>query len=97
MDAFSGYIYAALWLVIAVYLFFYAFKSHKFLFFLSGYFLFMSGWYLANQLLTDVNLFSGMYSWIFRGIALVVLIISVIVYFYSKKKRLEQGDSSDSE
>lgn len=96
MDAFSGYIYAALWLIIAVYLFFYAFKSHKFLFFLSGYFLFMSGWYLTDQLLVDVNLFSGMYSWIFRGIALVVLIISVLVYFYSKKKRLEQGESSEN-
>lgn len=96
MDAFSGYIYAALWLIIAVYLFFYAFKSHKFLFFLSGYFLFMSGWYLTNQLLTEVNLFSGMYSWIFRGIALVVLIICVLVYFYSKKKRAEQDETSQN-
>ena len=61
---FTGYVYAVTFLIIAVYLFIQAFKNHKILFMLSGYFLFMSGWYLANELLTTVNLFEGIYSWI---------------------------------
>ncbi len=87
MGAFTGYVYAAMFLVIAVYLFFYAFKSHKVLFLLSGYFLFMSGWYITDTLLTSVNLFEGMYSWIFRGVALVVLIICAIVYVNYRRNR----------
>lgn len=87
MDAFSGYVYSATYLIIAVYLFFYAFKSHKILFLLSGYFLFMSGWHLTDELLADVNLFDGMYSWIFRGVALVVLIICAIVYVNYRRNK----------
>lgn len=87
MGTISGYIYAVVWLAIAVYLFFYAFKSHKILFFLSGYFLFMSGWYLTNELITTVNLFEGIYSWIFKGVALVVLIVCAIVYAVHKKRK----------
>ena len=87
---FTGYVYAVTFLIIAVYLFIQAFKKHKILFMLSGYFLFMSGWYLANELLTTVNLFEGIYSWIFRGVALVVLIICAIVYvIYRRNKQNE--------
>lgn len=87
MDAYSGYIYAALWLIIAVYLFIQAVKETKFLFFLSAYFLFMSGWYLCDELISSVNLFEGIYSWIFRGVAVVVLLVCVIVYFSHRSKR----------
>ena len=90
MDAFTGYIYSAMWLIIAVYLFFTAIKESKFFFLLSGFFLFLSGWYLADELITTVDLFSGVYSWIFRGVALVVLVISAIAYLKYRKKRLEQ-------
>ncbi len=87
MDAYSGYIYSALWLIIAVYLFAHAFKETKFFFFLSAFFLFLSGWYLCNELITGVNLFEGIYSWIFRGIAVLVLLVCIIVYFYHRSKR----------
>lgn len=90
MDAFTGYIYSAMWLIIAVYLFFTAIKESKFFFLLSGFFLFLSGWYLADELITTVDLFSGVYSWIFRGVALAVLVISAIAYLKYRKKRLEQ-------
>ena len=93
MEGFTGYIYAATFLIIAVYLFVQAFKSHKILFLLSAYFLFMGGWYLANELLTTVNLFEGMYSWIFRGVALVVLIICAIVYVIYRRNK--QGDTEE--
>ena len=84
---FTGYVYAAAFLIIAVYLFIQAFKNHKILFLLSAYFLFMGGWYIANGMLTDINLFEGMYSWIFRGVALVVLIICAIVYVIYRRNK----------
>ncbi len=91
MDAYSGYVYTAMWLILAIYMFYQAVKNYKFFFVLSGFFLFMSGWYLANELLA-VDLFSGVYSWIFRGVAVVVLIACVIAYICHRKNPTE-GDS----
>lgn len=93
MDAYSGYIYAALWLIIAVYLFYQAFKETKFLFFLSGFFLFLSGWYLCDELLTDINMFEGVYSLVFRGIAVVVLVVCAIKYLSYRKKRAHEEEN----
>ncbi len=89
MDAYSGYIYSALWLIIAVYLFVQAFKETKFFFFLSAFFLFLSGWYLCNELIAGVNLFEGIYSWIFKGVAVLALLVCVIVYFSRRSKRTD--------
>ncbi len=87
MDAYTGYVYAAMWLIIAIYLFYTAIKNNKFFFVLSGFFLFLSGWYLADELLA-VDLFSGVYSYIYRGVAIVVLIVCAVAYMkYRKAQR----------
>lgn len=96
MDAFSGYIYSALWLIIAIYLFVQAFKTHRFLFFLSAYFLFMCGWYLANELLTNINLFAGFYSWILRGVSIAVLLVCAVVYLIYRSRRNTQTNESSN-
>ena len=87
MDAFTGYVYTVMWFILAVYMFYLSFKHTKFFFVLSAFFLFLSGWYLCDELIVGVDLFSGVYSWIYRGVALVVLIICVIAYLKYKKKR----------
>lgn len=93
MDAYSGYIYAVLWLIIAVYMFWQARKESKFLYVLSGFFLFLFGWYLTNELMPSVDLFSGTYSIIFRCIMVVMLIACIIVYIRYRKKNPSEGDS----
>ncbi|MBR2715455.1 MAG: hypothetical protein IKB73_04520 [Ruminococcus sp.] len=90
MDAYTGYIYSAVWLIIAVYLFFTAIKHSRFFFFLSGFFLYLSGWYLLDEILTDVDMFSGVYNLIFRGVAVVVLIVCTVVYVRYKRDIAER-------
>ena len=85
MDNYTGYIYSAMWFIIAVYLFFFSFKQTKFFFFLSAFFLYMAGWYLTDTILTDVNLFEGTYVIIFRSVAGIVLVASAIAYIRYKK------------
>lgn len=87
MDAYTGYVYTALWLILAVYMFYLAFKENKFFFVLSAFFAFLCGWYLADELLTTVDMFSGVYSLIYRGVALIVLIVCVIAYLKYRKIR----------
>lgn len=85
MDAYTGYIYTALWLILAIYMFYLAFKESKFFFVLSAFFAFLCGWYLTDELLTNVDMFSGVYSLIYRGVAVVVLIVCVIAYLKHRK------------
>ena len=84
MGEITGYIYAAVWLLIAVYMIYLAIKENKFFIVLSLFFIFMSVWYFADELV-DVDLFSGIYSLIFRAVALLVFIICGIKYLKYKK------------
>ena len=82
----SGYIYAVMWLLIAAYLFYLAVKESKFFFILSGFFVFLAGWALANELLPDINLFSGVWGWIYRGVAAVLLLICIAKFLLGRRK-----------
>lgn len=87
MEAYTGYVYAAMWLILAVYMFYLAFKHSKFLFVLSGFFLFSFVWQLTDKLI-ETNLFAPPYSFIYRGVAIVVLIVCIVVYSKLRKERL---------
>ncbi len=95
MDQFTGYLYSAMWLIIAIYLAYQAFKQSKFLLVLSAFFLFLTGWYLTDTILPDPDLFSGIYGTIFRSVAAVVLLVCIIVYIiYKKSKIIENKDDN---
>lgn len=79
-----GYVYSALWAVIAVYLFSVAKRVNKILFLGAGLFTFMAVWWLVNELVS-VNLFDGIYGIIFRVVMGIVLALFVIFYIISKK------------
>lgn len=93
MDAFTGYVYAAMWFVLAVYMFYLTFKHSKFFLVLSAFFLYSSVWYLCDELIADVDLFSGIYSGIYRGVALVVLVVCIIAYLRYKRNLPQSKDS----
>lgn len=82
-----GYFYAGVWAIVAVYLFVMAFKESKFLLIVSGLFAFMSGWWLANELL-PINLFDGLYGIVFRVVVGVALVVLLIIYILMKKQNL---------
>lgn len=83
----SGYIYLVLWLALAGYAIYLGIKASPFFFLPAGFFLFSAGWTIANELIKGVNLFDGWYAWIYRGIAIAVLIICVVKYILFKKNQ----------
>ena len=89
MEAYTGYIYAAMWLILAIYMFYLAFKHSKFLFVLSGFFLYSFVWQLTDKLI-ETNLFAPPYSFIYRGVAIVVLIVCIVAYSKARKARLNE-------
>ncbi|MBQ6153951.1 MAG: hypothetical protein IJJ15_09405 [Ruminococcus sp.] len=82
----SGYIYLILWLALAAYTIYLGIKVSRFFFVPAGFFLFSAGWTVANELIKSVNLFGGWYVWVFRGVAIAVLIVCVVRFILYKTK-----------
>ncbi len=80
--------YLVLWGGLALYCVLSARRISPILYILGGFFVFMFAWYLVNDLI-DVNLFAGIYNWIFRGICVVFLAVIVIIYVIIKKNSKE--------
>ena len=84
----NGYLAAAVWLLISGYLLFTAIRRERtpILFILSGFMAFMGVWELINML-TEVNMKAGIYGWIYRGVALLALILCFFWFFRSRRNR----------
>ena len=83
----KGYPFACIWLMIATVLFYLYFskgRDRKCLL-LAFYSVFRGAWLIANELL-PVDLMSGVYGWIFRGVSAAVLVVIGIWYYRSFKK-----------
>lgn len=81
-----GYLYAAVWLLIAGYLLFTAIRRNRtpILFVLSGFMVFMAVWEFIDTV-SPADMKSGAYGWIYRGVALVALLICLIWFFMSRR------------
>lgn len=79
-----NYIYVALWYILALYLLYTAVKESRFFFIIAGFFAFLGTWALVD-IFVDTDLMSGVYGWIYRGVAIVVLILCAIWYYLRKK------------
>nr|WP_316621557.1 hypothetical protein [uncultured Ruminococcus sp.] len=83
----TGYIYTAVWLLLAAYMIYVTVKRYRtpIMFILSGFMVFLAVWELVN-VLTPVDLKAGVYGWVYRGIALVVLVLCLVWYFVLRNR-----------
>ena len=81
----TGYIFAAMWLIIALYLFYMALTEDTFFFFVAPFFAFLAVWQFIDRVNSSVDLMAGPAVWIYRGIATVMLIICGIKLFLNKR------------
>ncbi len=83
------YVYAGMWFLIGLLLIWKLRKENQIFVFAGGIFLFMGAWWLADALMPKLDLFGGVYAWIFRGVMAVALIITGLVFFRQKRKDAE--------
>ena len=79
-----SYLYVVLWYVLAAYLVYWALKESRFFFVPAAFFVFLGSWALAD-ILIETDLMSGVWGWIYRSAALIVLIICAVKYYSSKR------------
>ena len=80
------FVYAAMWFLAGLLLLGKLRKENRVFVFIGCIFLFMGCWWLADALLKDVDLFSGFYVWIFRGVMAVAVVGTVLAYYRQKQR-----------
>lgn len=80
----SGFIFAAMWLLLAAYLFRLGYTTDAFFYAVAPFFAFLGVWALVNELI-ETDLMAGTYLWIYRGTAALMLILCGIKYILYKK------------
>ena len=81
----TGYIFAAVWFALAAYLAYQGFKAERFFLLLAVFFAFLGGWAVAD-IISPADLMAGVYGWIYRGVAAVMLIVCAFRYYLSHKR-----------
>lgn len=81
------YIYAVMMLAAGLILIFSLSKENKVFYVAGGYFLFLGGWWLADGLLPEADLFAGGWGIAFKVITALVLVVLVAVFVKEYRKR----------
>ena len=81
-----GYIYSALWFLIAALLIVRFRKEGAVIYVLSVYFIFLGFWWLVNEFL-PADMLNGFYGWILRGVSLLALAAAFFVYRAGKSRK----------
>ena len=91
------YVYAGMWFLIGLLLIWKLRKENQVFVFAGGIFLFMGAWWLADALLPQLDLFGGVYAWIFRGVMAAALIVTGLAFFRQKRRDAEQRALEEEE
>lgn len=81
------YIYAVMMLAAGLILIFSLSKENKVFYVAGGYFLFLGGWWLADGLLPEADLFAGGWGIAFKVITALVLVVLVAVFVKEYRKK----------
>ena len=92
-----AYVYAAMWLIVGLILIFRLGKENRVFYVAGGFFLILSGWWIAN-IVSPEDLFAGTWGIVLRVITAVALVILCVVFWqhyqkdraaFEKKKQAE--------
>lgn len=89
------YAYAVLWFLVGLILIFSLSKENKIFYFAGGFFLLLGGWWLADALLPDVNLFDGGWGIGMRAVCGAALVIFCVCFFLERRRTI-QGEGAQS-
>ncbi len=93
------YVYAAMWLIVGLILIFRLGKENRVFYVAGGFFLILSGWWIAN-IVSPEDLFAGTWGIVLRVITAVALVILCVVFWqyyqkdraaFEKKKQAEKA------
>jgi len=96
---FTGYMYAAIFIIAGLILIFQMSKENKIFYLAGGYFVLMGAWWGVSALKPEWEVFAGVPGIVFKVITGVVLVIIAVMFFKinaaarKKEKAREKADS----
>ena len=87
------FVYAAVWLIMALLLIFRLGRENRVFYAAGGLFLVFAVWWLIDAIRPELKIFSGTTGWIFRGLIAVVLVLACIVFLRERRKRKDESGS----
>lgn len=82
-----AYMYGGAMLVAGLILIFSLSKENKVFYVAGGYFLLLGGWWIADALLPDMDLFAGTWGIAFKVLTAVILAVLVVVFVKEFRKK----------
>lgn len=96
----QGYMYAGLWIVIGLILIVSMAKENKIFILAGAFFLVLGGWWLANALLPEVDLFSGGWGIALKcvtGAALLILTAAFVREYRMRSAEAKKNGGEDKD
>lgn len=89
-----NFLYSAMWLGIAIFLFILGAKEDKLYSICGIYFIFNSIWWFIDAL-GKYDMFNGTIAWIYRGITALFLVVGICYYLFVYKKKKEKDSDTN--
>lgn len=93
----QGYMYAGLWIVIGLILIVSMAKENKIFILAGAFFLVLGGWWLANALLPEVDLFSGGWGIALKCVTGAALLILTAAFVREYRRRTAEAKKNGGE
>lgn len=93
----QGYMYAGLWIVIGLILIVSMAKENKIFILAGAFFLVLGGWWLANALLPEVDLFSGGWGIALKCVTGAALLILTVAFVREYRRRPAEAKKNGGE
>lgn len=91
------YMYAGLWIIIGLILIFSMAKENKIFILAGAFFLVLGGWWLANALIPETDLFSGGWGIGLKCVTGAALLILTVAFVREYRKKTAEARKSDGE
>lgn len=85
-----GYFYAIMWFVVGLILIFSISKENKIFYFAGGFFLLLGGWWLADSLMPENDLFAGGWGVALRIVTITALIVLSVVFMIERNRNIKR-------
>lgn len=93
----QGYMYAGLWIVIGLILIVSMAKENRIFILAGAFFLLLGGWWLANALLPEVDLFSGGWGIALKCVTGAALLILTAAFVREYRRRTAEAKKNGGE
>lgn len=85
-----GYFYAIMWFIVGLILIFSISKENKIFYFAGGFFILLGGWWLADSLMPDSDLFAGGWGMALRIVTIIALVVLSVVFMIERNRNIKR-------